>query len=142
MQESWKRKADPVEALVALLNARLIVRGKICDLQRRTDRGFALGQVTVAGAVAFEGDRVRVAFQNENIVAWKNDVPVASTPDLISILDETSGRAITTESLRFGQRVAILAIPCDSKWRTPQGLALAGPRYFGYDLDHVPCEER
>ncbi|MDR0359838.1 MAG: DUF917 domain-containing protein, partial [bacterium] len=28
------------------------------------------------------------------------------------------------------------------RWRTPRGLELVGPRYFGYDFDYVPLEER
>ena len=49
--------------------------------------------------------------------------------------------AIHTERLRYGQRVSVIAFPCDPIWRTPRGLALAGPRAFGYDFDYVPVEE-
>ena len=28
------------------------------------------------------------------------------------------------------------------QWRTPEGLAVVGPRAFGYDIDYVPVEER
>jgi DUF917 family protein len=38
--------------------------------------------------------------------------------------------------------VTVIATPCDGKWRTAAGLALVGPRYFGYDIDYVPVEER
>ena len=31
---------------------------------------------------------------------------------------------------------------CDRRWRTAEGLALVGPRYFGYEIDYVPIEER
>ena len=47
--------------------------------------------------------------------------------------------------LRFqneGFRVTVIAAPCDPRWRTPAGLELVGPRYFGYDIDYVPIEER
>ncbi len=63
-------------------------------------------------------------------------------PDLIAVLDAETGQPITTESLRYGFRVVILGIPCHEKWRTPAGLALVGPRYFGYDTDYIPVEER
>ena len=39
-------------------------------------------------------------------------------------------------------RVAVIAIPCDPKWRTEKGLELAGPKYFGYDVEYVPVEKR
>jgi DUF917 family protein len=37
--------------------------------------------------------------------------------------------------------VTALAFPCNEIWRTPRGLALAGPRAFGYEFDYVPIEE-
>ena len=65
-----------------------------------------------------------------------------TVPDLIVLLDVDTGEPITTEAMRYGFRVAVIAIPCDDKWRTPAGLALVGPRYFGYDVDYLPVEER
>ena len=67
---------------------------------------------------------------------------VASVPDLITILDAETAEPVTTEGLRYGFRVVVLGIPCDPKWRTPEGLALVGPRYFKYDIDYIPVEER
>jgi DUF917 family protein len=66
---------------------------------------------------------------------------MVSVPDLITVLDTETGEPITTESLRYGFRVTVLGIPCNEKWRTPEGLELVGPRYFGYDIDWVPVEE-
>jgi hypothetical protein len=63
---------------------------------------------------------------------------VASVPDLICVLDTESGEPVTTETLRYGLRVSVVAAPCDSRWRSPEGLELAGPAYFGYDHDYVP----
>jgi uncharacterized protein len=87
-------------------------------------------------------ERCRVAFQNEFLVARTEDRVLASTPDLITILDADDGSPITTESLRYGFRVQVLGIPCDPQWRTPEGLELVGPAYFGYDIPFVPVEDR
>jgi len=57
------------------------------------------------------------------------------------VLDSETAEAIHTERLRYGQRVAVVAFPCDPIWRRPRGLVLAGPRSFGYDFDYVPIEE-
>ena len=35
----------------------------------------------------------------------------------------------------------MIAFACDPIWRTASGLAMAGPRAFGYDFDYVPVEE-
>ena len=57
------------------------------------------------------------------------------------IADAAEGVPVTTESIRYGFRVALIGIPCDPRWRTDDGLALVGPRYFGYDVDYVPVEQ-
>jgi DUF917 family protein len=79
--------------------------------------------------------------QNENLVALENGELRAIVPDLISVLDVESAEAITTERLRYGQRVAVIAYACDPVWRTPAGLQLAGPTAFGYEHPYVPVEE-
>ena len=63
------------------------------------------------------------------------------SPDLITVIDSNTGQAITTEHLHYGYRVIVLGIPCDEQWRTPAGVALGGPRHFGYDIDYKPIEE-
>jgi DUF917 family protein len=57
-------------------------------------------------------------------------------PDVISVLDEDTGRAVLTERLRYGQRVRVLGLPGPEIWRTSEGLDVVGPRAFGYDLDY------
>jgi DUF917 family protein len=51
------------------------------------------------------------------------------------VLDSVSGDAIGTETLRYGQRVSVIALPAPPVLLTPKGLAHVGPRAFGYDLD-------
>jgi DUF917 family protein len=67
---------------------------------------------------------------------------LASVPDLIIVLDSETAEPVTTEDIRYGFRVTVISAPCDPRWRTPAGLALVGPRYFGYDFDYRPVEER
>ena len=49
--------------------------------------------------------------------------------------------AITTEMLRYGQRVAIVALPCHDLLRSPQALEVVGPAAFGLDLTFTPLKE-
>ena len=81
-------------------------------------------------------------FQNEFLLARRGDDVLVSTPDLIVLLDLESGEPVTGELLRYGLRVAVLGIPCVHQWRSAAGLDLVGPRYFGYDVDYVPVEQR
>ena len=87
--------------------------GKISDIQRRTETGFARGEAFIDGIGDYAGDQLRIAFQNEFLIAQTDTRVVATTPDLITILDAETGEPITTEDLRYGFRVAVIGIPCD-----------------------------
>jgi DUF917 family protein len=68
-------------------------------------------------------------------VVWRDGAPLASTPELICMIDNDSGEAIGTELVRYGQRVTVIALPSPPIFLTPAGLAYVGPRAFGYDFD-------
>ena len=68
-------------------------------------------------------------------MGWLDGEPRVMTPDLICVLDTVSGDAIGTETLRYGQRVTVIALPAPPILLTPKGLEHVGPRAFGYDLD-------
>jgi uncharacterized protein len=133
---------DPVAAVIDRLDGYRVFTGKIADVDRRTEAGFAKGEAEIEG-IGDDGDStLSLHFQNEHLVAIRDGVPVASVPDLIIVLDAETGEPITTEELRYGYRVSVITTPCDERWRTEAGLTLAGPRYFGYEIDYVPVEER
>ncbi|MFO7547080.1 MAG: DUF917 domain-containing protein [Trueperaceae bacterium] len=142
LRRAHAEKRDGVEAVREHLGAFRIFDGKIVDVSRRTVGGFARGEAVIDGLDANDGTRCRIEFQNEFLVAQTDDRVLATTPDLITVLDADDGSPITTESLRFGFRVVVLGIPCDPQWRTEAGLALVGPDYFGYDIPYVPVEHR
>lgn len=133
---------DPVEAVRDVTGGAIIWNGKISDIQRRTETGFARGDATVSGLGEYEGEDLTISFQNEFLIARTPTRVLITTPDLITLLDAETGHPITTEELRYGFRVAVLAIPSDPRWRSEAGLQLVGPRYFGYDVDYVPFEQR
>src|SRR5215510_14782579 len=132
---------SPVAALIAELGAFSLVSGKISDVERRTVRGFARGSVVVEGLGEDAGRLIRLELQNENLVALERGRPLASVPDLITVLDSETADAIASEVMRYGQRVTVIAFACDPVWRTERGIAVAGPRAFDYDFDYLPVEE-
>ena len=129
---------DPVAALLTRERGIELLRGKVADVERQTTGGYLWGRLDIAGLDAFAGADMRIAFQNEFTVAWLNDQPCATTPDLICVLDEESGEAVGTEVVRFGQRVAVIALPAPPMLLSERGLELTGPRAFGHDLDFHP----
>lgn len=131
----------PLRALGDELGAVQLISGKLTDVERRTTGGFVRGTATIEGTGDDRGRRLTLELQNENLVAVEDGRVRAMVPDLITVVDTETAAAIQTEALRYGQRVTVLAWPCDPLWRTPEGLRTAGPRAFGYDLDYVPVEE-
>jgi DUF917 family protein len=138
LREARAAHGDPVAALAGLLDAERLFHGRIVDIERRTEGGFARGRALFAGVEEWKGHSLRLDFQNEFLVAERDGEMVATTPDLISVVEADSGTPVTTDSLKYGQRLVTLAYPCNPLWRTPEGIALVGPRYFGYDRDYVP----
>lgn len=131
---------DPIASLGHTIGAVRLIEGKLVDVERRITGGFVRGSATVEGLGAASGRVLRLEIQNENLVALEDGEVRAMVPDIITVCDTQTGHAIHTERLRYGQRVTVIAFACDPIWRTEPGLALAGPRAFGYDLDFVPIE--
>lgn len=138
LRETRAAHGDPVAALVDLLDADILFHGRVQDIERRTEGGFARGRAVFGGVDEWKGQELRIDFQNEFLIAERDGKVLATTPDLISVVDADSGMPVTTESLRYGQRLIAIAYPCDPQWRTPEGIELVGPRYFKYDLDYRP----
>lgn len=138
IREAREGHTDPVAAAAGVLGGRQVFTGKISDVRRSTSGGFARGAAALVGLGADGGSTLELSFQNENLVATRDGEVVVSVPDLICVLDTDSGEPVTTETLRYGLRVSVLGVPCDPRWRTPEGLALAGPGYFGYEHAYEP----
>ncbi|MER5366904.1 DUF917 domain-containing protein [Streptomyces sp. NPDC002722] len=141
VREARAAHTDPVLAARTMLSGTHLLTGKVIDVSRRTEGGFARGNARIEGIGDDAGRVLELGFQNEHLLATRDGETVATTPDLICVLDTDTGDPVTTEGLRYGLRVSVLAAPCDPRWTTPGGLALAGPRYFGYDVDYLPFRE-
>lgn len=138
VQQARRAKRNPVEAILAACDGTLLFEGKIVDVNRRLARGFAVGRATLQGLGSDAGSTLEIDLQNENLVARRDGVAVATVPDLICMVDLESGQPITTEVLRYGLRAAALGLPCHPLLSTPEALPVIGPRAFGYNLDYQP----
>lgn len=134
------RKGASITNLCGALGATQIVTGKITDLERSDGGGFVRGSVVITGVAADRGRLIRLEIQNENLVVLEDGAAVATVPDLIVILDSETAHALGTDGLQYGQRVTVIAWPCDPIWRTSEGLRKTGPAAFGYDLDFRPIK--
>ena len=135
VREARCRHEDPVAAILDEGHGKLLFRGKVVDVARRTTEGYLRGRAVVDGLDEDRGSRLEIAFQNEWVVAWRDEVPIAMSPDLICVLDTVSGEAFGTETIGYGRRVSVVALPAPPVFLTPKGLEHVGPRAFGLDID-------
>lgn len=127
-----RARSSVVAALADLIGAVRLFEGKIVEVRRELRGGFAVGYVHLEGSDGDRGRDAAIDIQNENLVLRVEGEIVASVPDLIMVLDADHGEPITTEVLRFGQRVVVIGLPCHERLRTPEALAVVGPAAFGY----------
>jgi hypothetical protein len=133
------KRLDVVGRLLATTGATLLFTGKVTDVRRELKGGFAMGEAILAGFGDHAGATGRIAIQNENLVLWIDGAPVAIVPDLIINVEVDTGEPITTEVLRYGQRLAVLGLPAHELMKSKAALEVVGPKAFGYrELDYRP----
>ncbi len=135
VREAQRRHEDPVAAILSVEPGKLLYRGKVIDVERRATEGFLRGVARFDGMDGWRGSVLTINFQNEWIVAHLDGEPLAMSPDLICVLDAVAGEAVGSETIRYGQRVTVIALPPPAVFLSPRGLDHVGPRAFGYDLE-------
>ena len=141
VREAKAAGGDAIEAARAAGGGYLLFTGTVTNFDWRDEDGFLVGEVALAGTGDFNGQTFTTDVKNEHLVARRDGEVVATTPDLISIIDTASGDGIVNPGYGEGQSVAVLGFKCDPLWRTEAGLNVISPRYFGYDIDYVPIED-
>jgi len=145
IRSAREQHTDPFVELIRLLRhtpyryATVIFEGKLVDVWRETTQGFARGRAVVQGLGAGD-ETLEIVFQNENLVARANGTLKAIVPDLICVLDAETAEPITTETLRYGQRVKVMAVSVPPIMRSPEALAVFGPQAFGLQEAFQPIE--
>ncbi|KAK0204503.1 hypothetical protein DFS33DRAFT_1460509 [Desarmillaria ectypa] len=133
-------------------SAKVLFKGKIVQVERRTVKGHLFGEITIKAAdVSGSGNMgeeftgsMKIPFKNENLVAKTltedgAEEIVASVPDLICVCDAANGGAIGTPEYKYGLLVVVIGIQASDKWTAiPRGIEIGGPRAFGIDIDYKP----
>ncbi len=146
IREARQGHINPFQALLDLLPqtpysfGKIIYRGKIVDIFRETRAGFAAGLCKIQGLDEWPGI-MEIEIQNENLTARVDGELKAIVPDLICIMDSETAEPITTETLRYGQRVTVMGVAVPPIMRTPEALAIFGPVGFGIDALFTPIEQ-
>ncbi|MFO7249344.1 MAG: DUF917 domain-containing protein [Actinomycetes bacterium] len=139
---AWNRSADP-DAMAAALGGRVLGAGRVLEVVRhRATVGFGRGSVIIR---AHGGGLLRLEMENEYLLALADGRPVASTPDILCLLDRATGIPVSCDTVRGGLDVVALHLPGPSFWWRPGVTHAVAPRAFGLDIDPIrldPAPER
>ena len=145
IREARRAGADPFAALFDAMrrsalygHAGILFDGKIVDLERETRAGFSVGRVVVESFGG--GDSMEILFQNENLIARRAGEVCAMVPDIITLMDRETADSITTERLRYGQRVKVVGAAAPQLLRESRALSVVGPAAFGFSEKYQPIE--
>lgn len=123
-------KRDPCEAILTHTGGIKLGTGIITDIDHQVAGGFLKGSIFITTP---RGNIIQVHTQNEYLLATQNEEVLASTPDLIMLLEQEKGTPIPSANVQYGLRVDLIALPAPEIWTTEAGLKLAGPHYFNYN---------
>ncbi|MEO1223318.1 MAG: DUF917 domain-containing protein [Pseudomonadota bacterium] len=139
IEQARASRRDVLGKVAEASGGKIIYTGKIGDVRRELKGGFAMGHVELSGVGDHTGEAGRIAIQNENLIFWRDGNVEITVPDLLMILELDTAEPITTELLRYGQRVAVLAMPAHPLMKSPEALKVVGPEAFGYaDIAYKP----
>jgi hypothetical protein len=132
-------RRPPSSAEVAhTLGGRTLGDGRVLEIDRHGPAStFGRGSVTVIGQ---SGEVLRLETENEYLLAMIDGEVVATTPDLLCVLDRQTARPLSVERLRVGDEVFVVVLPGPSWWRRKDRLAAVGPAAFGLDCPPVLLE--
>ncbi|CAF5207633.1 unnamed protein product, partial [Rotaria magnacalcarata] len=131
-EAKFNHRIDAIQAVARAGQGRILISdGKVINVERHTSGGFVRGHVFIE----IEDRTLIIDFQNENLVArYDNGDIAASTPDLITLVEEDSAEPLATEIVKYGCRVSVLVLPAPEPMTTLQALQYVGLQAFGLDF--------
>jgi DUF917 family protein len=135
MQDSFH---DPTLLIRQTTGSDELFRGKVAEVRRewQNSYGYVRGDALIEGGGLYVGQEMSLKFQNEYLLAAVGRRLVITIPDNIIVLEARTGTPIPPEFLVSGMDLVILGLPAVEGWLTQKGLAVLGPRAFGYEVDY------
>ena len=141
LRKAEERDEDPVHAVVRASGGTEFFRGEVDQFKWEDRDGFLWGTITMRGEGQYKKHELKVWIKNENLLSWLDGKPYVLTPDLICILDATTGKPITNSNMKEGRKIVAFGIPCHPFWRTKEAIDLVSPKHFDFDIPYIPMEQ-
>ncbi|HWQ79218.1 MAG TPA: DUF917 domain-containing protein [Anaerovoracaceae bacterium] len=119
----------------------IVFEGTVTKTQWEDTDGFTFGNTFIKGEGKYKGDEMRIWFQNENIMSWKNEKIFATVPDSINIVNTDENMPLLNPYAKAGMKVTVFVLKAFEEWRSPKGMEVFGPEFFGYDIEYKKIED-
>lgn len=141
IREAGESGKDPVMEVTKMLGGWVLLRGTVSRKEDEDRDGYYWGTHTFKGEGDFKGTELKIWFKNENHICWKNGRPLITSPDMLIVVDDRTGKPYTNTSIVEGMKVAVICLKAVPQFRSPKGLAILGPSHFNFDIPYRPAEE-
>lgn len=122
-------------------NGYVVFEGEITEADWEDRDGFTYGNLIIKGEDTNEGEELRIWFQNEYIMSWKNGEVFATVPDSINVYIKDAKIPLLNPNAKVGMKVTVFVLKAFDEWRTEKAINILGPRFFGYDMDYIKIED-
>ena len=127
--------------IVNQFNGFIMFEGIVSEADWEDRDGFTFGNIYIDGESNFRGEKLKIWFQNENIISWKNGEVFVTVPDSINIVNCDENMPLLNPYAKVGMKVTVFALKAFDEWRTAKGLEVFGPKFFGYDIKYKKVED-
>jgi DUF917 family protein len=138
-------KGGRLDLLRSETGGRVLFEGEAVATEWRDTQPYTFRELIyrIKGRGDWAGSQFRIWVKNEHHAVWRDDKVIATSPDIVAVLDAETNRPLTTlGEVTDGRRVTVFAMKAlDTEWASPAGRALLGPRHFGLPFDYVDFEQ-
>lgn len=122
--ELLRKSESPIETLLEETGGLKLFEGTVIFVERKTEFGFTSIDIEIKGLRQYDGSTLELKVKNEVLVAYRDGSLVAVAPDIITPLHFKTGKCITAERIKEGDRLIVLGLSAPQKWKTNKGLEL------------------
>jgi hypothetical protein len=130
IRETRSTRGDVAAELIKRFGGYLLGKGRVTELVGETKGGFDFGTAEIGGELP-----VKIHFQNENMVAFRDGKLLAVVPDLICCIDR-EGNPLTNADLQKGMETTYIGFPAQPPFRKPEVYSL-----FSHILEQLGYKE-
>ncbi|MDR3477909.1 MAG: DUF917 domain-containing protein [Gammaproteobacteria bacterium] len=122
---------NPTADFANITSAKKIATGIITEVSHTIQNGFLIGYARIKTTE----EELVVWYQNEYLLVQnQHSQTLAETPAIIALIEVRSGLPLTSESLRYGLKIALFSLPAPAFWEEPYAKSQVNLEAFDLNL--------